>query len=130
MTPAEDDLPVVARSARALGVRVGGPNSDVVLDDEGRVAPGTGGMSVAPTSMWNLPNHRRPIGMGRGSTGKEEDRVFSIERENLAKADLKVRLDEYRPTKHAFVEPVEPVVLPSYETKLASARADWVQEWP
>src|SRR2546430_2606362 len=66
MTRADDGLPVVGRSARSLGVRV---PEDIQPDAAGRVVPGQGGMSVAPGSFWNLPNHRRPRGLGRGSTG-------------------------------------------------------------
>lgn len=121
---------MVARSARALGVRVDGTFRDVHPDHEDRIAPGTGGMSVAPLSEWNLPNHRRPLGMGRGSTGPREDHVFAVEEDSVARAALVVRPDPSRPTKHAFVEPVELVELPLYEMNLASTRESWVRVWP
>ena len=127
MTPAADGLPVVARHARALGVRV---PEDVRLDAESRILPGCGGLSVAPESMWNLPNHRRPRGMWRGSTGPAADRVFSVSPACLASAGLLVRPDPHQPLKHAFVEPHRAVDLSSYEAMLASTRPDWRQEWP
>jgi hypothetical protein len=127
MTPADDGLPVVARSARALGVRV---PEDVRLDAESRVLPGRGGMSVAPGSMWNLPNHRRPRGMWRGSTGPADDHVFSLAAVCVSSAGLSARLDPQRPLKHAFIEPRSAVELSLYEAMLASSRPDWQQEWP
>jgi len=129
MTPEADGLPMVARSARALGVRVNVAFQDVQPDQEGRIAPGTGGMS-APLSEWNLPNHRRPFGMGRGSTGPREDHVFAVEEDSVGRAALVVRSDPSRPTKHAFVEPAELVELPLYEMNLASTRGNWVRVWP
>jgi len=111
MTPDEFGFPVVARSARAPGVRV---PEDVELDDEEMVVPGTGGMSVAPTSMWNLPNHRRPRGLKRGSTGPTGDCVFSLESLALGKFLLTARPDPDQPARHAFIEPGIRVPLGSY----------------
>jgi hypothetical protein len=48
MIPDADGRPSRGRSSRKLGVRVPG---DVQPDTEGGVAPGGGGMSVAPDSM-------------------------------------------------------------------------------
>lgn len=127
MTPSEDGLPVVARSARALGVRA---DKDIRLNSEGRVLPGCGGMSVAPSSVWNLPNHRRPRGMGRGSTGPAADRMFSIAPESVSSAGLLVRPDPERPAKHAFIEPPEVIELFRYEAMLGSTRTQWKQVWP
>lgn len=127
MTPSEDGLPRVARSARALGVRV---PQDVRLDASGNLAPGTGGMSVAPESVWNLPHHRRPRGLGRGSTGPTADRVFGVEEPPLREARLEARRDPKRPDKHAFVEPTDPVALSVYESALAQTRPSWGLVWP
>jgi hypothetical protein len=127
MSPAQDGLPVVGRSGRALGVRV---PEDVRPDAEGRVHPGHGGMSFAPRSMWHLPHHRRPRPMGRGSSGPAIDRVFALARAVVSSTDLVVRLDPHRPDKHAFIEPSKAVPLPSYEAMLASTRPDWQQVWP
>jgi hypothetical protein len=124
MTPADDGMPTVGRSGRSLGVRV---PLDIQIDSEGRVYPATGGMSVAPDSMWHLPHHRRPRGMGRGSTGPAIDWVFSL---SQVSNDLTVRPDPDRPTKHAFIEPAEIVPLETYETSIARTRPDWRRAWP
>ena len=122
MTPAPDGLPILGRSARSLGVRV---PDDVHPDTAGFVSTGTGGMSVSPASMWNLPHHRRPRGAGRGSTGPASDFIFSTETSVLAVQSLTVRLDPERPGKHAYVEPSERVLLAAYEQSLAATRSGW-----
>jgi hypothetical protein len=125
MTPGQDGSPSVGRSARRLGVRVPG---DIAPDASGRVAPGAGGMSVAPDSQWNLPNHRRPRRLGRGSTGPDEDRVFSILPQPLQNRGLVARPDPVAPAIHAFVEPAEVVQLPVFESSLVATRPDWIAE--
>jgi hypothetical protein len=130
MMPDIDGLPIVARHPRALGVRVEGAHKDVHLDSDGRLVPGSGGLSVAPAEPWNIPNHRRPKGMGRGSTGPNEDRVYSIVHGSLAEAELTARPDPARPSKHAFVEPREPVTLTVYEASLGRTREKWTRAWP
>lgn len=77
--PDQDGAPKVGPTARALGVRP----DEISVDGDGRALPGTGGMSVSPDSVWNLPNHRRPRGMGRGSTGPASDRVYAIREDAL-----------------------------------------------
>ena len=127
MTAASDGLPLEGRSARLLGVRV---PDDVKPDEEGRVHPGQGGMSVAPGSIWNVPTHRRPRGMGQGSSGHAEDRVYSVATTEVLSAGLVVRNDPIRPSKHAFVEPQEPTEMTTYEKLLSSTRPLWRQSWP
>ncbi len=73
MTPADNGDPVVAPTARGLGVRA---PEDIKPDAGGEVSPNEGGMSVSPGSVWNLPPHRRPRTMGRGSTGHAADEVY------------------------------------------------------
>ena len=127
MEPSPDGLPLVGRSARRLGVRV--PH-DIPQDAGGYVHPGTGGMSVAPSSMWNLPNHRRPKGMGRGSSGPADDRVYAIEEMALRSQPLDVRVDPNAPAVHAFVEPSMRMPLARYDTSLENTRISWGQAWP
>ena len=130
MKPDSDGLPVAARNARALGVRVEGVFADVRPDPENRVLPGTGGLSVAPASMWNLPNHRRPLGMGRGSTGPRGDHVFGIENSAIQRVDLAVRPDPAVPDRHAFVEPAHVMTLSQYELNIECTRENWARVWP
>jgi hypothetical protein len=123
MTPAEDGLPRVAPSARTLGIR----RVDVHLDSEGRVQPGQCGLSVSPDSIWHIPNHRRPRGMGNGSTGHPDDYVFAIAK---VSPELSIRLDPLRPALHAFIEPSEPTLLVKFETYLVDTRPNWQKVWP
>jgi len=109
-----------------LGVRV---PEDVSPDAAGVVMPGTGGMSVAPDSMWNLPNHRRPRGMERGSTGPVADHVFSITEGSLGDNGLTARPDPDAPGVHALVEPRTPMLLVGYEGALTATRASWQGVW-
>lgn len=127
MTPGEDGQPVVGRSARWLGVRV---PRDIAPDTAGFVAAGQGGMSVAPNSMWNLPHHRRPRGLGRGSTGPDDDHVFSVEGASLDGRGLDARPDPLAPAIHAFVEPRERIALARFEAALAATRPEWHRVWP
>jgi hypothetical protein len=127
MIPNADWTPQTGRSARMLGVRT---PEDIVTDEKGFVKPGSGGMSVAPNSAWNVPNHRRPRGMGRGSAGRMEDRMYALADAALPADKLKARPDPRYPQKHAFVEPAIMTELATYEMDLAETRKDWKQVWP
>lgn len=122
-----DALPVVGRSAWSLGVRV---PADIQPSSDGLVHPATGGMSVAPGTVWNVPNHRRPRGLAGGSTGPSGDRIYSIEEAPIHLNDLSIRPDPARPDRHAFVEPARDVSLEIYESSLAATRPSWKQVWP
>lgn len=126
MTPDDDGLPRIGRSARLLGVRA----QEIPADENGFVKPGTGGMSVAPDSMWNVPNHRRPRGMKRGSAGNINDRMYTLTDASLPADKLRVRVDPQAPQRHAFVEPAAIIELAGYENHLADTRNDWRQVWP
>lgn len=125
MMQAEDGMPAVGASARHLGVRV---PADISPDDHGFVVPGDGGMSVAPGSAWNLPNHRRPRRLGRGSTGPNADCVYRIEELSLDGRSLALRPDPKCAAVHAFVEPARRAPLGIYIDNLAATRDDW-SEW-
>jgi hypothetical protein len=84
-------------------------------DENGFVKPGTGGMSVAPNSVWNIPNHRRPRGMRMGSAGKIADRIYALTDAAVRVDKLTVRRDPKRPEMHAFVEPAVMIALAGYE---------------
>ena len=126
MTPDVDGLPRVGRSARSLGVRV---PDDIKPDTSGVVHPGQGGLSVAPCSMWKLPHHRRPLPMGRGSTGSARDCVYSLPFDRVP-IELTARPDPMQPFKHAFIEPGSSVVLEDYDNALAGTRTQWQRVWP
>ena len=127
MTPAEDGRPRVGRGARTLGIRI---PEDVQPGSSGMVLPVAGGMSVAPQTLWNLPHHRRPSTMGRGSTGPDQDRVLVIRGTGIHQVGLTVRPDPALPARHAFVEPPAPMLLSLYEEALARTRPEWECAWP
>ena len=125
MTPDADQLPIIGRSSRALGVRVPG---DVNPQADGRIAPGGGGMSVSSGTLWNLPHHRRPRPLGRGSTGPPGDIVYVLSA--LLTPVLAVRPDPVRPDKHALVEPAELMRLRDSESALSATRPRWERARP
>jgi hypothetical protein len=127
MTPDVNGLPQTGRSARMLGVRI---PEDIAADEKGFVNPETGGMSVSPNSAWNIPPHRRPRGVGKGSSGRIDDCIYSLMNTALPIDKLIVRLDPEYPLRHAFVEPAIVMPLAGYESELAATRNDWKQVWP
>jgi hypothetical protein len=127
MIPNANGFPQVGRSASELGVRI--PN-DIAPDEDGFVKPGTGGMSVAPKSVLNVPPHRRPRGMHMGSTGNKNTRMYAIVDSDLPADRLRVRLDPKKPQIHAFVEPAVTIELAKYERDVANTQSKWRQVWP
>ena len=98
-----------------------------VLPDEtnapdGTFGPGTGGLSVSPGSLWHVPNHRRPHGMGRGATGPVRDWIFMIDDGGLRATSLSTRLDPVNPIRHAFVEPIRILKLSEYNAVLVTTQ--------
>lgn len=108
--------PLVGATARTLGVR---PGTDIVVDGDGLVRPGTEGMSVSSGSPMNLPLHRRPPSLG--GTGK--DPVWAISPEQLAE-EL-----SYRPAPddetHGFIEPAYVMSFEQYQAALHKTRQNW-----
>ena len=113
----DDGRPLLERSARALGVRIEGPDRDVEPDAEGDVHPQKGGMSVAPDDPLALQTHRRPPEFG--GTGK--DPVWQISDDTLPAA-LCFRRDA---PSHGLVEPRSTMPLIGYEDRLAETRDSW-----
>lgn len=68
--------------------------------------------------------------MGRGSSGRDDDRVFSIDDSVLHCSDLVATLDSKCPDRHAVVEPAESMLLADYEAALGATRDEWRQAWP
>jgi hypothetical protein len=123
----DDGKPLLGRSAKCLGIRV---PADIKPDVAGNVHPGTGGMSVAPDSSLNVPNHRRPKAMGYGSTGPDDLRMYAIAKVRVSIGNLTLRPDPMQTTKHAFVEPSQVMPVAQYEDALSSTRDDWKKIWP
>ena len=117
MKSADDNLPVIGQYARELGVR---PNIDIPVDNQGNVAPFTGGMSVTVDNVRHLPAHRRPSDFG--GTGK--DPVFSIKKEQLPDV-LSSRQSGSR--HHYLIEPKYDCSFDQYQSNLYSTRPKWVR---
>lgn len=112
-----DGYPLVGRSGRTLGVRVDGTFPDLAIAEDGTIAPGTGGMSVALEKSENLPKHRRPRSLG----GEGRDPVFRMFSAMLPET-LLLRPDRH---PHAYIEPITRGPLPDYESALAATRNHW-----
>jgi hypothetical protein len=127
MRSCDDGKPQLGQSALALGVRV---PKDITPDAAGDVRPGTGGMSVAPDSELNVPNHLRPKAMGYGSSGPNNVRMYAIAKVRVSIGNLTLRPDPEAATIHAFVEPGQVMPLVHYEGAISSTRDDWRKIWP
>jgi hypothetical protein len=93
---------------------------DILLDDDGVVVGGAGGMSVAPDSPMHLPAHRRPPEFG--GTGK--DPVWELEVAELG-SELVYREDPLMPGIHGFIEPARRVPFEGYQDALSRTRGAW-----
>ncbi len=110
----DDDLPIQGQSGRTLGAR---PGTDIPLSETETVAPGSGGMSVAPDDPGNLPNHRRPPSLG----GDGRDPVFKIQVDLLPNS---LTINQDKPT-HAMIEPACECLFDFYQTEIHNTQSDW-----
>jgi RHS repeat-associated protein len=110
-------VPEIGPSARTLGAR---PGTDIPVDSNGMVHPGSGGVSVSPHSPTNLPQHRRPPEFG----GTGRDPVWRIGSANLPEG-LTYRPDPHNPGGHGFIEPSRPMSISEYQNLLASSQGTW-----
>ena len=109
--------PLCEASARGLGVRVA---IDINPSPDGLVHPQRGGMSVAPNTPFNLPQHRRPVSLG----GTGRDPVFHLDAQALPET-LAYRSDPRAPSQHGFVEPSGPVALDTFQRNLCQTAGLW-----
>jgi hypothetical protein len=127
MIPGEYGRPRTGATGRTLGARPGYPDDpkepepDIRVDANGTVYPETGGMSVAIPPMENLRPHRRPPKHG-GRDKKLE--VYKLETDELPE-ELRVRVDPFGPTVHAFIEPAYPMSFDEYQHALHTTDAFW-----
>jgi len=117
MKVSDDGLPQPGRSARTLGVR---PGVDIEIDADGLVRDGGAGMSVAPGSAMNLPEHRRPPEFA--GTGK--DPVWEFDSAAVGEF-LRYREDPLMPGEHGFMEPSSSMTFERYESALFATREAW-----
>jgi hypothetical protein len=117
----QDRLPKLARSARALGLRLDSTpevTADIDVDTAGFVQRGRGGMSLAIGSPRNLPAHRRPREFG----GTGRDPVFMLMQPFWAAVHIHVDNPEEH---HAYMEPIRRCCLEAFELELAATRRYW-----
>lgn len=124
------DRPKIGDTARSLGVRVAPAESpDIPVATDGKVVPGSGGMSVAPT--WrDLPRHRIPIRLKTllpSACGSNQDACWAMgegafEVSRVA-SGLSLRLDS---PVHGLVEPEYNQYISEYRGHLAATRDQWV----
>jgi hypothetical protein len=125
----DNDKPLIADSARGLGVRVDGSNSDILADDRGQVSPVNGGMSVAP--HWrDLPEARIPVRLREKgilfARGKNHDACWRFGEGDFLLARIADGL-QLRPDRpdHGLVEPDQPMSLEHFRAHLAATRDGW-----
>ncbi len=112
---ANGGAPEVGPTARTLGAR---PGVDIPVCN-GCVAPKTGGISVAPRTPLNLPEHRLPVSLG--GTGK--DPVWSISSGALG-PNLRFVPDADNLT-HGTIQPTAVMTLEQYQAALAATIKSW-----
>jgi hypothetical protein len=83
----------------------------------GRVRPGTGGMSVAPDSPYNLPRHRKPPRFG----GIAKDPVWEMDEADLG-PDLQFVADSLQ---HGTIQPMREMTIDDYQAALARTASNW-----
>ena len=116
-----DGLPVAGSAARMLGVRVPPSDpADVSPDADGRVIPGTGGMSVVADDPRHLPLHLRPERL-RGRLLRERGDVFEADSDSIV-APLEIRPDG---PPHHLVEPWSPMPVTEFQAALHATRRRW-----
>jgi hypothetical protein len=135
MTPDEDGKPKIGATARTLGVRpqIDGLGLGDIPVREGSVAPGTGGMSVAPQlqdlPLWRIPRRYALPGKGMVGTGKYEDSCWwmgdGLFRNEVISDRLNLVVDS--PT-HGEVQPSSSMLLEAYQTALSTTRDSWSEE--
>lgn len=111
-----DGFPVVADTATGLGIR----DTDLDLDEQESIHPGTGGMSVSPGRAEHIPIEFRPPALG--GTGRHP--VWVVSQDRLGES-LETRPDPDDPEKHWFVEPVRPMPMQQYREALWETREFW-----
>ncbi len=118
MAEGVDGLPLTAADGRSRTLDVRVP-IDIQADEAGLVRPGSGGMSVSPNDVKNLPKSRLPPEFG--GTGK--DPAWYIEVEDLGR-NLAYKPDPNEET-HGYIEPVRTMTLKEYESELHATALNW-----
>lgn len=125
----DDGHPVVGHEANKLGVR---PGVDIHTDDAGLTMLDGSGMSVSPgwrqLPVFRIPKRLR--GLFPGAAGADTTSCFRMGSGPFEREEITTRLelipDEGRPpVKHGVIAPTSIVLLPDYQSDLASTRTAW-----
>ena len=126
----DEGKPLIANRADGLGVRCGnGPHDDIPVTGSGEVAPGSGGMSVAPN--WRcLPSHRIPRRLRTkhsSATGNDRFACWTMGLGHFVSSSLRPELDMRVESKnHGLVEPHSKTQLETYVSNLIATRDEWI----
>jgi RHS repeat-associated protein len=113
-------------SRRYLGPKLeGNGQPDIKPDANGWVHPNTGGVSVAPNDVRNLPDSRFPRELG----GRGADPAWCMSTCDLPPG-LQYRPDPKRPSGHGFLEPSRPMPLAEYQRLLEDLKSTWSRVRP
>jgi hypothetical protein len=115
MREEDDGLPEIGESLATLGIRP----KDIDVDEDGNVIPRTGGLSVTPNSIQNMPKFLKPRALG----GEGRRPVFELQTASLDDA-LCAR---WVAADHAFVEPSFSYPFPTYVSNIHATRPNWVK---
>lgn len=130
----DGDKPKVGPTARTLGVRVPpNPYSDIMVNADGTVEPGSGGMSVSP-DVESLPKERvspRYNRMKPNAHGHYDDVCWRMGDGLFADAAISDRLVlRIDSSDHGVVEPAYRMPLDEFQQALAASRDDWIAVEP
>jgi hypothetical protein len=121
----DGERPKIGQTARSLGARIPGD----LPEQDGHVAPSTGGMSVS-RSWRDIPAWRIPIRfvhLQPNAAGKHADvSLWRLGNGPFVEGDVTDKL-RLRPdsSKHALVEPSELMLSEDYQAALAATRDMW-----
>jgi hypothetical protein len=126
----QEGKPLIANTARGLGVRIGeSPEDDIPVDASGIVRPGNGGMSVAP-SWRELEVHRIPKRLKHivsDARGSNRDACWRMGAGVFDNGAVAVRLTLRKDSdQHGYVEPADAMTATDYVAALANTRDEWI----
>jgi len=121
--------PETGPTGKALGARP----SDIAVDANGNVRPGTGGMSVTPAwrLMAGLPHlvPRRLRSMIPGASGPNRLAIWRMGQGPFiagpVAGKLALRPDPSKPLVHGFVEPDQEMTFADLQDALGATRDQW-----
>ena len=126
MRMTEDGLPELGASSSTLGVRIRGctvpldfRRPDVLVNANGLIETGVGGMSVTPPKLVDNVSDMSVDRIDRGTTV-----MWMIDTSVLAKYELVYRPDP-RAAFHGFIEPIEFVAPLTYNENIQKTQGEW-----